>query len=67
MKKQEALEEFNERLKDSNDKKDFQLVLNEYQNKQLEVEKELSKQRRKEDENLDKKLKERKAKIKVAK
>lgn len=67
MKKQDLLEEFQEKLKDSKDNKNFKDVLAEYQKKQLEVDSELKKQRDKEDDQLDKKLKERRAKIKASK
>ena len=59
------MEEFQEKLKDAKGD-DFHKVLEAYELKQLEVEKELEKQRAKEDDQLDRKLKERRAKIKAA-
>ena len=43
MKKQDMLEDFNERLKDAKDNKNFKDVLAEYQKKQMDVDKELQK------------------------
>lgn len=57
--------EYQERLKGAEKSKDFQNILNEYQDAQARVDKEMSSNRKKEVDRLDKALKARKAAIKA--
>ena len=64
-KKQDKLSEYEDRLKNAGGKDQFQKVLGEYQLAQAKVEKELERQRQKEDDRLDRELKARRAKAKA--
>ena len=61
MEKYDKLTEFEDKLKAAGSQKEFNLILADYQKAQSDVEKELEKQRQKDNERLERDLKARKA------
>jgi hypothetical protein len=60
--KVDKLADYQDRLRNAGGSKDFQMILNEFQEAQIQVDKELKRQIDKENDRLDRDLKARKAK-----
>ena len=63
--KVDKLADYQDRLRNAGGTKDFQNILNQYQEAQLQVDKELKRQIDKENDRLDRDLKQRKARAKA--